>query len=152
MPDADVYDLNPEALCLRIHAIADVDHQFGAFAREHSRECLRTEDTAHIRSEDRLQTHIGHVLVRQRLVEPQRIGDAPACVSIDDQAFTVLRDYLFGRQIQHEHALVEIKHVLERPGQFDVQTGRADDLTRLSNLQHQCLLCLVNGKQSRQRR
>ncbi len=46
-----------------------------------------------------------------------------------------------------EHALVEIKHVLERPGQFHVQAGRGDNRARFSHLQHQRLLRLVDGEQ-----
>ena len=67
------------------------------------------------------QPHLRDGFVGQRLIEAQRIGDAPAREGIDDQTLLVLRDDFFRRQIEDQHALVEIEHVLERQGSLEMQ-------------------------------
>ncbi len=145
--NAHVDDLDAEILRLGVHAITDVEHKLRPLAGKDGGKGLCAKDAAHIGAENRLQTDAGDVLIRERLIEAQRIGDSPASECVHDEALLVLRYHLFGRQIEIKHPFVEIEDVLKRPGRLEVQAWIRDHLARRAPLQHESKLRLVHGKE-----
>jgi hypothetical protein len=78
------------------------------------------------------------------------LGDAPAHIPVDHHALLFRREHGLGvGAVQREQALVDVRHVLERRRQLEVQPRLGDDFLDLAQRVHHAELALVHHKQHR---
>ena len=92
-----------------------------------------------------MQTRFRQTGITHRLIEFQRIDNAITCESIHHQTFLVRCCHFFGFRFLVQQAFVDVNDVLDI-GQFPVQTRLGHKTARRTELQHDGLLCHVDGK------
>ena len=144
--DADIEDRDAEALAFGVHLLGDLLHQGVALIAHHRLEGRAAEHTPKRGFEEGAKPRPGAKFVTHRLIEQERVGDAPAGEGIDHQTLLIGCDYLLRRGIEIEQPLVEIDDVLDERD-LVVEAGLGDETLGLAELEHERLLRLVDGEE-----
>src|SRR5690606_20763980 len=77
-----------------------------------------------------------------------RVADAPAHVPVNHHALLLGRERRFGVvALQRQQTLVDVGHVLERRGEFEIQPWLGDHLLDLAELEQHAKLPLIDHEQ-----
>jgi hypothetical protein len=86
-----------------------------------------------------VQTHVANVSLG--------IGDAPAHVPVDHHTLLLQRQHrLRIRTVERQQALVDVRNVLERRRQLEVQPGFGNDMLDLTQRVNHAVLALIDNK------